>query len=205
MELTSEACTVDIQGVLVITPYYNKPMPSGLKSHYYAVADASRVPVMVYNVPGRTGTKISPATIAELAKHPNIKAVKEACGSVDQVSEILGLCDIEVLSGDDSLTVPMMAVGAKGVVSVCSNVIPREISDCVRSALKGDFAAARRAHLAWFDLGKSLFVESNPIPVKTLLGELGLIEKELRLPLEYGQPATVNIVKDLIAKYRLRP
>lgn len=204
VELTALASRLDIQGALVITPYYNKPTPSGIVSHYHAVANASRVPIMIYNVPGRTGTKIEPETIAQLARHKNIRAVKEACGSIDQVSEILARCDIEVLSGDDPLTVPMMSIGACGVVSVSSNIAPLEVSDMVRAALRGDFMAAREAHLRLLSLHKSLFVESNPIPVKTVLAELGLIQRELRLPLEYGQASTVEMAKNLISKFRLK-
>lgn len=204
VQMTKEACNYDIHGVLVITPYYNKPTPSGIISHYYSVADASKVPVMVYNVPGRTGTKIDPETIAELSKHPNINSVKEACGSVDQVSEILERCDIQVLSGDDPLTVPMMSIGATGVVSVTSNVAPLEVSSMVQCALDGDYHAAKKAHLSLLKLHKSLFLESNPIPVKTVLAELGLIEKELRLPLEYGNEKTISLAKEMISSYSLK-
>jgi 4-hydroxy-tetrahydrodipicolinate synthase len=202
--MTEKASQLDIQGVLVITPYYNKPTSSGIISHYYGVADASKAPVMVYNVPGRTGTKIEPQTIAELSKHPNIESVKEACGSVDQVSEILAICDIVVMSGDDPLTIPMMSIGAKGVVSVTSNIAPAEVSAAVQSALAGDFKKAASEHLRLLKLHKSLFVESNPIPVKTVLAELGLIEKELRLPLEYATENTVNVAKKLIKDFSLK-
>jgi 4-hydroxy-tetrahydrodipicolinate synthase len=202
--LSEKATQLDIQGVLVITPYYNKPTSSGLISHYYAVADASKAPVMVYNVPGRTGTKIDPQTISEMSKHPNIESVKEACGSVDQVSEILSLCDIVVMSGDDPLTVPMISIGAKGVVSVTSNIAPAEVSSLVQTALAGDFKKAAAEHLRLLKLHKSLFVESNPIPVKTVLAEMGLIEKELRLPLEYGKESTVSMAENIIKEFSLK-
>jgi len=202
--LTEKATELDIQGILVITPYYNKPTSSGILSHYYAVADASKAPVMVYNVPGRTGTKIDPQTISELSKHPNIESVKEACGSVDQVSEILSLCDIVVMSGDDPLTVPMISIGAKGVVSVTSNIAPTEVSEMVQTALSGDFKKAAADHLKLLKLHKSLFVETNPIPVKTVLAEMGLMEKELRLPLEYGTENTVKVARKLIKDFSLK-
>ncbi|MBF0197762.1 MAG: 4-hydroxy-tetrahydrodipicolinate synthase [Planctomycetes bacterium] len=204
VEMSEKASKLDIQGVLVITPYYNKPTPSGILSHYYGVADASKVPVMVYNVPGRTGTKISAETIAELAKHPNISSVKEACGSVDQVCDIVSQCDVNVLSGDDGLTLPMMSVGAKGVVSVSANVMPAEVSAMVKCALEGDFAAAKIAHYELLSFHKSMFAETNPIPVKTVLGEMGLVTKELRLPLEYGKESTVELAHKLIADYNLK-
>ncbi len=202
-ELSKVASQLDIQGVLVITPYYNKPMPSGLISHFYAVADASSAPVMLYNVPGRTGTKILPKTVCELVKHPNITAIKEASGSVDQVSEILSLCDIAVLSGDDAQTLPMISIGAKGVVSVTSNLEPQSVGDMVRSALAGDFASAAKIHLRLLRLHQSLFAETNPIPVKTVFGEMGLIHKELRLPLEYGQDSTIQLARTMIKEYGL--
>ncbi|MBF0244003.1 MAG: 4-hydroxy-tetrahydrodipicolinate synthase [Planctomycetes bacterium] len=208
--LTSKASKMNIQGALVITPYYNKPTPSGLLSHYFEIAEKSRVPLIVYNVPGRTGTKITPQTLCELARHPNIRAVKEACGCVDQVSEILATLDdslrnsFEVLSGDDALTLPMISVGAKGVISVASNVAPAEVSALVRCALDGDFASATQAHLKLHPLFKGLFVETNPIPVKTMLAELGLISKELRLPMEYGKDKTVQKMRELIHAFNLR-
>lgn len=204
IELTKGASQLDIQGVLVITPYYNKPTQKGLVAHYSALADESRVPVMVYNVPGRTGVKIEAESIAEMSRHPNIAAVKEACGSVDQVSSIINLCDIDVLSGDDPLTVPMISVGAKGVVSVTSNIAPLEVSSMIRCALEGDFKSAREAHYRLLNLHKSLFVESNPIPVKCVLGELGLIKKELRMPLQYGQSSTTEVARRLISEYQLK-
>ena len=203
IELSRRASELDIQGVLVITPYYNKPTPSGILSHYYGVADTSKVPVMVYNVPGRTGTKISAETLADLGKHPNINSVKEACGSVDQVSDIIAQSGLTVLSGDDALTVPMVSIGAKGVVSVSANLAPAEISAMVQCALEGDFAAAKDAHYRLLRLNKSMFVESNPIPVKTVLGEMRLLDKELRLPLEYGNESTVDMARQLVSDYNL--
>ena len=146
---------------------------------------------------------IEPSTIAEMAKHPNITSVKEACGSIDQVMEIASLSDISILSGDDPLTIPMISVGVQGVVSVSSNVAPREVSAAVQCALDGDFQAARSAHDQLLDLHRSLFVETNPIPVKAVLSVMGLMEAELRLPLLAAVESTVELAKNLVAKYKL--
>lgn len=181
--LTKYAKEVGADGALLITPYYNKPTPAGQVAHYTMVAEQAQIPIMLYNVPGRTGTKISPETIAELSKVPYIVSVKEACGSVDQVSQILHQCDINVMSGDDSLTLPMMAVGAKGVVSVAANVVPRLISDLCKAANAGDFAKAKELHYKMLPLGTALFLETNPMPVKAALAKMGMIKNVLRLPL----------------------
>jgi 4-hydroxy-tetrahydrodipicolinate synthase len=204
IHLTEKAGTLNIDGVLVISPYYNKPTQKGLFAHYSQLADASKAPVMIYNVPGRTGVKIDAETIADLSKHPNIQSVKEACGSIDQVSDILNLCDIDVLSGDDGLTLPMMSVGAKGVVSVSSNLVPKEVSTMVQCAADMDYASARKAHNDLLNLHKSMFVESNPIPVKAVLSEMGLIQNELRLPLEIATAETVAMARELIKTYGLK-
>ena len=203
IDLTVAAGKYNIQGVLVISPYYNKPTQSGLIKHYNQIADESKAPVMVYNVPGRTGIKIFPETIAEMAKHPNIQSVKEACGSVDQVSEIIVRCDIDVLSGDDPLTLPMMSVGAKGVVSVSSNIAPKEVSSMIRCALDGDYVSAKQAHYELLKLHKSMFVETNPIPVKTVLVELGYIANELRMPMETAMSKTTQAMQQLIKDHNL--
>lgn len=181
--LTKYAKEVGADGALLITPYYNKPTPAGQIAHYTMVAEEAQIPIMLYNVPGRTGTKISPETIATLSKVPYIVSVKEACGSVDQVSQILHQCDINVMSGDDSLTLPMMAVGAKGVVSVAANVVPRLISDLCKAANAGDFAKAKELHYKMLPLGTALFLETNPMPVKAALAKMGMIKNVLRLPL----------------------
>ncbi|MBX3176627.1 MAG: 4-hydroxy-tetrahydrodipicolinate synthase [Candidatus Hydrogenedentes bacterium] len=181
--LTKFAKEAGADAALLITPYYNKPTPAGQVAHYKLVAEEAQIPIMLYNVPGRTGTKISPETIAELRRVPFIESVKEACGSVDQVSQILHLCDINVMSGDDSLTLPMMAVGATGVVSVAANVAPRLVSDLCRAANAGDFAKARELHYKLLPLATVLFVETNPLPVKAALAKMGMIKNILRLPL----------------------
>jgi len=183
VELTRFAKEAGCNGALLITPYYNKPTAAGQIAHYSAVAKAVELPIMLYNVPSRTGTKIEPETIAELNKLPNVVSIKEACGSVDQVSQILSLCDISVVSGDDSLTLPMMSVGAEGVVSVVANVVPAEIAALCAAANAGDYAHAREIHYRMMPLFKAMFFETNPMPVKATLAKMGLIENILRLPL----------------------
>ncbi len=183
LELTRYAAEVGCDGALLITPYYNKPTPAGQVAHYTAIANAVDIPIMLYNVPGRTGTKMTAATIAILSQTPNITSVKEACGSVDQVTEICACCDITVLSGDDGLTLPMMAVGAQGVVSVAANVVPADVAELCRLADAGDYEQARKIHYKLTALFKALFVETNPMPVKAALARMGLIKNALRLPL----------------------
>lgn len=183
VRLTKFAKDVGADGALSITPYYNKPTSAGLLAHYRAIAEAADIPIMLYNVPGRTGTKIEPETVAELNKIPGVVSIKEACGSVDQVSQILSLCDINVLSGDDSLTLPMMAVGARGVVSVAANVVPDRVAAMCDSFDAGNLAEAQAIHRELTPLFKALFVETNPLPVKFAVSELGLIKNVLRLPL----------------------
>ncbi len=183
VRLTKAADDAGAAGALVITPYYNKPTPEGQYLHYRTLAEAVDIPIMLYNVPSRTGVNMLPETVARLFEIPNIVAIKEAAGSVDQVTAILGLCDITVLSGDDPLTLPMMAVGARGVVSVLANVLPGEIARMV-AAHADDPVAARRLHQKLRPIMKALFVETNPGPVKYAMAELGLIASgELRLPL----------------------
>ncbi|MBR2364072.1 MAG: 4-hydroxy-tetrahydrodipicolinate synthase [Lentisphaeria bacterium] len=181
--LTRHAAEVGADCTLQVTPYYNKPTQEGLYRHFSMVADTCKLPVVLYNVPGRTGTAIAAETIARLAKNSNVLAVKEAGGSVERVSEILSLCDIAVMCGDDSLTVPMMSVGAKGVISVASNIIPAELKKMTDASAAGDFASALTLHRKYYKLFKTLFIESNPIPVKAAMAILGQIEEVYRLPL----------------------
>lgn len=182
LDLTRRARDVGANATLQVTPYYNKPTQAGLIAHFTAVADLG-LPVMLYNVPGRTACEISVRTIAHLARHPNIVAIKEAGGSVERVSRIREACAIEVLSGDDALTLPMMEAGAIGVVSVASNVIPRAVVELVRAANAGRWNEARALHERWLPLFKDLFLETNPQPVKAALAMMGRIEDSLRLPL----------------------
>ncbi len=183
LSLTKYAKEVGADGALLITPYYNKPTPAGQILHYSTIAKAVDIPIVLYNVPGRTGTKMLPETIAELSKVPNIVCIKEACGSVDQVSEIRSHCDITIMSGDDSLTLPMMAVGATGVISVAANVAPAKVAAMCAAWDKGDLAEAQRLHYELLPLFKGLFLETNPMPVKAALAKMGLIQNVLRMPL----------------------
>lgn len=186
VESAREAESLGADALLVLAPYYNKPTQEGIYQHFRAVARESRLPIVVYNIPGRTGVNILPKTLARMAKDlPTVVAVKEAAGSLDQVSEILTLTKpgFTVLSGDDSLTVPMMAIGAKGVVSVVANVAPKQTQALCAAALKGDHKRAAALHLELFPLIKSLFIETNPIPVKAALSMMGLCRPEPRLPL----------------------
>ena len=168
---------------LQVTPYYNKPNAEGLYRHFMTIADLG-LPVVLYNVPGRSGREIPLDVVARLAAHPNVVAIKEAAGSVDRVSAIKNVVpDFTVVSGDDSLALPMISVGASGVISVASNVIPREMGDMVRSALSGDFAAARALHAKYYRLFRDLFIDVNPVMVKEALALLGRCERVFRLPL----------------------
>lgn len=203
IELTRYAKDLRCDGALLITPYYNKPTAAGQILHYTAVAEAIDIPIMLYNVPGRTGTKIEPETIAKLSKVPNIVSIKEACGSVDQVTQILSLCDIEVVSGDDSLTLPMMSVGASGVVSVAANVAPAEVSALCVAAARNDYPAAREIHYRLAPLFKGLFLETNPMPVKAALAYMGMIENVLRLPLVPMQEAVFAKLQPILEDLKL--
>jgi 4-hydroxy-tetrahydrodipicolinate synthase len=174
---------IKADGVLVVTPYYNRPTQEGLYRHYEFLAAKVDIPIILYNVPGRTGVSLTPQTVARLAKLPNIVGIKEASGNLDQVDQILELCNLVVLSGDDSLTLPMIAIGARGVISVTANLVPHLVRDMVHLALEGNLKEAGQIHRELYPLSKVLFVETNPIPVKTALGMMKLIEPELRLPL----------------------
>jgi len=182
IELTRHAIESGADASLQVTPYYNKPNQEGLTRHFSAIADLG-LPVILYNVPGRTGREIAVDTVVTLAKHPKIVAVKEAGGSVERVSAIVRRCKMTVLSGDDSLTLPMMAVGAKGVISVASNVAPRPIVKMTQLALDNKYAEARKLHLKYYRLFCDLFIDSNPIPVKAAMAMMGLIKETYRLPL----------------------
>lgn len=183
IELTKHARTAGADATLQVTPYYNKPTQEGLYRHFSTVADQTGLPVVLYNVPGRSGVPIAVETIARLSKNQLIIAVKEAGGSVERVSAILDVCDITVLSGDDMLTVPMMAVGATGIISVASNIIPAELKAMVNAAAAGDYSKAMKLHQKYYCLFRDLFVETNPIPVKTAMAMKGMIAEEFRLPL----------------------
>ena len=188
---------------LQVTPYYNKPNAEGLYRHFSTVADLG-LPVVLYNVPGRAGKEIPVDVVARLAKHPNVIAIKEAAGSVERVNAIKAAApDFTVLSGDDSLALPMISVGAEGVISVASNVIPRETGDMIRAALAGDFAAARAAHMKYYPLFRTLFIDTNPVMVKEALWLLGRIERVFRLPLCETTDANLEAMRSALAKVGL--
>ena len=182
LHLTREAIAMGADATLQVTPYYNKPTQEGLRRHFEAVADLGK-PIVLYNIPGRSGVEIAIPTVAALAKHPNVVCIKEAAGSVDRVSRVLDACDIEVLSGDDGLTLPMMAVGARGVISVVSNVAPGAIVAMVKAAREGRWEEAWALHKKWYPLFTGLFLETNPIPVKAALEMAGFGPAVYRLPL----------------------
>ena len=183
--LTKHAKQAGADGSLLITPYYNKPTQEGLYRHYRAVAEAVDLPLVLYNIPGRTGVNMLPATIARLTALPTIVGVKEGSGSVQQASDIVQMCGdrLTVLAGDDALTLPMMAVGGKGVITVTANIVPAEMAGLVKTFAEGKIADARRIHCKLSPLFAALFFETNPIPVKEALSLMGKIDPELRLPL----------------------
>mgnify|MGYP005846265453 CR=1 FL=1 len=185
IKYAKEAKRAGADGILVVTPYYNRPTQQGLYLHYEAIAKAVDVPIVVYNVPSRTSVNLLPETLARLAKIDTIVAVKEASGSMDQVSQIVESCGpgFAILSGDDSLTLPMLALGGVGVISVVANVAPSAMAELVRSYRSGNVARARELHYQLFGLCRAMFIETNPIPVKTAAGLLGLCSSEMRLPL----------------------
>lgn len=182
VELTRFAAEVGADATLQVAPYYNKPSQEGLARHFLEIADIG-LPVVLYNIPGRTGVEISVDTVARLAKHPKIRTLKEAGGSVQRVSQILSKCDISILSGDDPLTIPMMSVGAMGVISVASNIVPKVVADMVHAALAGRWAKAMAMHRKYYRLFTGIFIDTNPVPVKAAMAMQGLIEEEYRLPL----------------------
>ncbi len=195
IRLTRSAQEMGADGALLISPYYNKPTQLGLKRHFEAIAKETDLPVVLYNVPSRTSSNVLPSTVIELSKIENIVGIKEASGSIDQTVEILRETDLVVLSGDDSLTLSLMAVGAKGVISVAANVVPKLVVDLVDLATAGDYAAARDLHYRLYPLFKNLFLETNPIPVKAAMTMQGTIEPEIRLPLTEMSDANRRILE----------
>ena len=191
LEYTRRACDVGADAVLVVTPYYNKATQSGLQAHFTAVADASPKPVILYNVPSRTGCNLLPATVAKLAEHPMIVGIKEASGNMSQVVELFAKCGdkIDVYSGEDALTVPMMSMGGTGCISVLSNVVPGMAVEMTDAALAGDFAKAAQLQCRMLPLINCLFSEVNPIPAKAAVSAMGYGVEHLRLPLTPMEPA----------------
>ena len=196
IELTAFAKKTGADATLQVTPYYNKPTQEGLYEHFRAIAEAVDLPMVLYNIPGRCGAGMTPETIARLAEIENIVAIKEATGSLDQASEIASQCDITIVSGDDSLTLPLASIGAKGVISVVANIVPADVKAMTDLILQGDLVSARQWHRKLFALCKSMLtLATNPIPIKAAMAMLNMAPEEMRLPmtpLEQSKKATLK-------------
>jgi len=205
VEITKHAKKSGADAVLLVTPYYNKPTQEGLYRHYKTVAEKVDIPIVLYNVPGRTAVNMLPATVARLAEIKNIVAIKEATGDMKQVSEVIRLCGnrITVISGDDFTTLTLMALGGKGVISVTANVMPKEVSKMCSLMLKGQYDMAREMHYKLEPLNAAMFIETNPIPAKTALAMMGKIQEEFRLPLCEMAPANREKLKKVLADLKL--
>ena len=205
IRLTSFAREAGADGALLISPYYNKPTQEGIVKHYKTIAQSVQLPLIVYNIPGRTGSNILPETLAKLADVPNIVGVKEASGSMEQVSDIRRLCGerLTILSGDDSLTLPLIALGGKGVIAVITNIMPRETHELAAAALAGDFARARELHYKMLPLMRVLFLETNPIPVKYAASLMGKCTAEMRMPLTTMSPGPAEKLRGVMKEMRL--
>lgn len=204
IELTRFAQEIGADAALLITPYYNRPTQQGLVRHFVAIADATEVPLILYNVPSRTGVNMLPPAVIEVGKHPNVVGIKEASGSIAQTVQILRKSDITVLSGDDALTLPLISVGARGVISVAGNLVPSAMVDLVDLALEGNFPAARELHFRLEPLFEALFVETNPIPVKAALAMRGRIGPEIRLPMTEATEETRRILERVLDELSLQ-
>jgi 4-hydroxy-tetrahydrodipicolinate synthase len=203
IERTLHARAIGADAALVVVPYYNKPTQEGMYRHFAAIADATDLPLIVYNVPGRTGVNMTPETVARLAEIPTIVGIKEASGNLDQVTQIVTSVrsDFVVLSGDDSLTLPIISVGGRGVISVVSNIVPAAVAELTATALRGDLAAARALHQRLFPLCRAMFLDNNPTAVKTAAGILGLCSGELRLPLTEMTPANRQALEQALRNW----
>jgi 4-hydroxy-tetrahydrodipicolinate synthase len=205
IDLADELAQIGVDGILSVTPYYNKPTQEGLYQHYLAIAKSITLPIIVYSVQGRTGVNVEPATLARLAAIDNIVGVKEASGNIAQMTAIMQLVpsDFLVLSGDDAITLPLIALGGRGLISVASNEIPTEMTQLVRLCLAADFAAARALQRQFLPLMDVNFVESNPIPVKAAMGLMGLLDPVYRLPMVPPQPQSLEKIKGVLAQLGL--
>jgi len=205
IELAKEVEKLGADGILSVTPYYNKPTQEGLYLHYRAIAESTKLPIVVYSVQGRTGVNVEPATLARLAQVENIIGVKEASGNINQIGAIIHQVpkDFIVLSGDDSMTLPLMALGGKGIISVAANEIPAEMTQLAQFCLKGDFAAARELHHRYLALMDINFVEANPIPVKTAMGLMGLLDPVFRLPMCLPKPENLTRIGNVLERIGL--
>jgi 4-hydroxy-tetrahydrodipicolinate synthase len=205
IHLSKNAKALGADGLLLVCPYYNKPSQEGIYQHYKRLAEEVALPQILYNVPGRTGVNITADTTVRLAEFSNIVAIKEASGDLTQVGQILARAGdkIDVISGDDFLTFPMMACGAKGVISVSANAIPDRVKAMVEAAANGNYPAARQLHLDLLEFHTAMFIESNPVPVKTTLALMGKIEGSVRLPLVNMADATLEKLKSILKKYQV--
>lgn len=205
IQLTDYAQKAGAEGALLITPYYNKPTQEGLYNHYQAIAAATDLPLILYNVPSRTGVNLLPETVARLSKIPTIVGIKEATGSLRQVCDIIHLCGEQciVFSGDDFTNYPILAMGGKGIISVTANIVPDQIATMWDAFDSGDFDKSRKIHYQLLALHNAMFLETNPIPVKTALGLMGKISPEMRLPLSAMSQNNLEKLKKVMAKYQL--
>lgn len=204
IEMSKYAESVGVDGLLIITPYYNKTNAKGLIKHFEAINNSVNTPIILYNVPSRTGMNITPETLLELCKFSNIIAVKEASGNISQIAKIASLCkDIDIYSGNDDQVAPIMALGGKGVISVTANIIPNKIHEMVKAFLDGDIIKGRNIQLDTLELSNKLFIETNPIPIKTALNLIGKEVGPLRLPLYHMDDKNMEALKETLNKYNL--
>jgi 4-hydroxy-tetrahydrodipicolinate synthase len=205
MDLARELEAVGVDGLLSVTPYYNKPTQEGLYQHYRAIAKSTRLPIVLYNVPGRSGTNLEPPTVKRLAAISNIVGIKEASGNISQMSALANAVPDEfvILSGDDAITLPLFALGGRGVISVASNEIPAEMAQLCRHGLRGEFEQARNLHRRFLPLMEINFVESNPIPVKSALALMGLLEPVWRLPLVAPKAENLGRIQNVLESLQL--
>ena len=206
VELTRHAKAVGADGALLVNPYYNKPTQEGLYQHFRAIAEAVDIPLLVYNIAGRTAVNVETDTLARLARDcRNIVGVKEASGSLDQMTQVILACgpEFSVLSGDDNLTLPLMSVGGRGVISVIANIVPKETAEMTHAALEGDWKRARELHLRLFPLARAAFIETNPIPIKEAMAMAGMIAPEFRLPMCRMAEANRERLRAVLRRYGL--
>jgi 4-hydroxy-tetrahydrodipicolinate synthase len=206
IDLTTHAERAGAKGALVVNPYYNKPTQEGLYRHFRAVAEATGLPILVYNIQSRTAVNVETSTMARLVRDcENVVGVKEASGSLDQMSQVILACgpDFSVLSGDDNVTLPLLAIGGRGVVSVIANIVPRETAEMVHAALDGDWKRARELHYKLFPLARAAFLETNPIPIKEAMAMAGMLEPEFRLPMCRMADANRDKLRDVLTTYGL--
>ncbi len=207
IELAHELEAMGVDGLLSVTPYYNKPTQEGLYQHFKAIAQSTRLPIIVYSVQGRTGVNVEPGTLARLAAIPNIVAVKEASGNMAQMAAVIQQvpASFDVLCGDDSIALPLIALGGRGVISVVSNQIPAEMTALTRASLDGDFVRARQIQRKYLPLMEINFIESNPIPVKAAMGIMGLLDPVYRLPMTPPKPENLARIETVLAEAGLLP